>query len=148
MKLAIVLLLTCAVAVIAINRGTVVSRARNWVDRGVPYSQSAWTSGPDGGRYRQDCSGFVSMAWKLGDSKTTRTLPQVSRRINKNDLRAGDILLNIQNHAVIFDKWTDGSRTRYWAYEQTPPKAVYHQVKYPYWNLGGYEPYRYNNIQD
>lgn len=142
MKLAILLLLAGVVAINAISRDTVISRARNWVDRGVPYSQSAWTNGPDGGNYRQDCSGYVSMCWKLGSSRVTWTIPDVSRRINKGDLKAGDIILHTQNHVVLFHKWVDGSQTKYWAYEQTPPRAIYRQVSYPYFGRSGYSPWR------
>lgn len=55
-----------------ISRDEIVSRAQDWVNRRIPYSQEAYTDG-----YRQDCSGMVSMAWKsstAGGGHTTRDL--------------------------------------------------------------------------
>ena len=47
----------------SISRDEVISRAQDWVNRKIPYSQSKTTDG-----YRQDCSGYVSMAWKSSTS--------------------------------------------------------------------------------
>lgn len=137
----------------AIDCNEVISRAKTWVDRGVPYSMSKYTSAPGGGSYRTDCSGFVSMAWKLGTSMSTVTLPQVAKKISKNDLRKGDIIMKggsgsagAAGHVVIFEKWADAGKTKYWAYEQTPPKAIHRTITYPYFGRSGYVPYRYNKI--
>lgn len=46
-----------------ISRDEVISRAQDWVNRRIPYSQTQYTDG-----YRQDCSGYVSMAWKSSTS--------------------------------------------------------------------------------
>jgi hypothetical protein len=121
--------------------GSICSNAATWLDPPVPYNQQAWYNG-----YRTDCSGYVSMAWGLGSSYVTWTLPQVSHRIAKDDLRAGDILLNIDEHVLIFESWANSERTYYNAYEETPPQAVYHVVEYPYWSGSGgvYLPYRLN----
>jgi hypothetical protein len=48
-----------------IARSTIISRAQNWIDRHIGYDIGE----VDG--YRTDCSGYVSMAWQLGTSKTT-----------------------------------------------------------------------------
>ena len=61
------------------------------------------------------------MAWNLGTSATTWTLPNYSYQISKDDLQAGDVMLNINEHVLIFEAWANDERTRYWAYEQTPP---------------------------
>jgi hypothetical protein len=120
--------------------GDICSNAATWLYPPVPYSQQAWYDG-----YRTDCSGYVSMAWGLGSSYVTWTLPQVSYPIGKDDLRAGDILLNIDEHVLIFESWANDERTYYNAYEMTPPEALYHVVEYPYWSgYGVYEPYRLN----
>src|SRR5690242_7901315 len=60
----------------ATTREEILARAQVWVDRKVPYSMSRYWS--DG--YRQDCSGFISMAWGLGSSQTTWTLPNFADR--------------------------------------------------------------------
>jgi hypothetical protein len=118
--------------------GDAISNARTWVDVPVPYSQSSYYNG-----YRQDCSGYVSMAWGLGSSYVTWTLPQVAYQISKGDLQAGDILLNVDEHVLIFDSWADSAQSYYNAYEQTPPNTIYHSVQYPYWSgYGEYLPYR------
>ncbi|MEU9043220.1 MULTISPECIES: peptidoglycan-binding protein [unclassified Kitasatospora] len=130
-----------------LTRAQIIQRAQSWVDQRVPYSMSRYWS--DG--YRQDCSGFVSMAWGLGSSQTTWTLPDVAERIGKNDLRPGDVLIynnpaNPQagSHVTIFGGWTDSSRTKYVAYEQTSPGTRKRSTPYAYWNnSGSYVPYRY-----
>ncbi|MEU4744810.1 hypothetical protein AB0G02_30710 [Actinosynnema sp. NPDC023658] len=131
---------TTQVATPAVTRSEIITRARTWVTAGVPYSQSDYYGG-----YRTDCSGFVSMAWKLGESLTTRSLDQVSHRIDKDDLKAGDILLSPDNHVVIFEKWADSAHTEYYEFEQTPPRAVYRKIPYPYYS-GSYLPYRYDQV--
>ncbi|MFT4217933.1 MAG: hypothetical protein QM619_12230 [Micropruina sp.] len=123
------------------------ARANSWVDSRVGYSQATYYSNQYG-RYRQDCSGFVSMVWGLGSSLTTSTLPSVSHPIAKDDLATGDILLDNTGgdaHVVVFDRWANSARTKYLAWEQTPPQAVYHELPYPYWSgYGPYNPYRKN----
>lgn len=55
-----------------IDRSEVIARAQNWVNRGLTYNQSAWSTDIDGAHtYRRDCSGLVSMAWHLGSSFVT-----------------------------------------------------------------------------
>lgn len=94
----------------AISRSTIMARARTWVNAHVPYSQTDYHEG-----YRTDCSGFVSMAWDLGSSLTTWTLPSVSTRLSSTSLlRPGDIL-NFSEHVVLFVGWSssDNKQHRY-----------------------------------
>ncbi|MBV2152784.1 peptidoglycan-binding protein [Kitasatospora sp. SUK 42] len=108
-----------------------------------------WSDG-----YRQDCSGFVSMAWGLGSSQTTWTLPNFAERIGKSDLQPGDVLIynNAANpqagsHVTIFGGWADSSQTRYISYEQTSPNTIKRSTPYAYWNnSGSYVPYRYTGL--
>ena len=67
----------------AITPSTILARAQSWVNEGVPYSQTNyWTD--TNGIYRQDCSGYVSMALGLNTGSannyglTTETLPEVA----------------------------------------------------------------------
>jgi hypothetical protein len=139
-----------------ITRSAVIKRAKSWPAAGVPYclgyplSQCVGKNYTNAyGTYRADCSGFVSMAWNLSSSLTTSSLPSVATRINKSQLKAGDILNKSGVHVVVFEKWANSAKTAYWAYEQTPPRAIYHKIPYPYHNGGsGYLPYRYKNIVD
>ncbi|MFI7316244.1 hypothetical protein [Streptomyces venezuelae] len=55
----------------------------------VPYSMDAYWS--DG--YRQDCSGFVSMARDLGGNEWTGSLDTYAMRIAEKQPQPGDILL-------------------------------------------------------
>jgi hypothetical protein len=70
----------------AIIRNEVLRRAAFWVGK-VGYSQYNTAADPNGVRYHADCSGYVSMAWKLGKSLNTVTLPNVSRKYLKQNLK-------------------------------------------------------------
>lgn len=122
-----------------------LARAQSWVDEQVPYSQSNEHTNAFG-TYRQDCSGYVSMAWGLDRSFTTYDLPSIAHPIAKDDLRGGDILLKA-GHTLLFDQWADASHTSYWAYEEQHQGtvAIHHVVPYPYWpGQGDFSPYRKN----
>ncbi|MFJ3903649.1 peptidoglycan-binding protein [Streptomyces sp. NPDC090025] len=134
----------------AISRSEILRRAQGWVDQRVPYSMnSTWRDG-----YRQDCSGFVSMAWRLDGSEWTGSLAAQGVRISKDELRPGDILLfhNASNpgagsHVVLFAGWANANGTAYVAYEQTRPRTVKRTNPYAYYShSGAYVPYRYRNV--
>ena len=95
-----------------IHRETVISRSKYWVKKRVPYSQRRYFRG-----YRQDCSGFVSMAWRLGRSHTTRTLPRVAKRVPVKHAQPGDAVLS-RGHAVIFAGWKNKSKRTFYAYAE------------------------------
>ncbi|MGQ5226099.1 NlpC/P60 family protein [Streptomyces sp. yara] len=134
----------------AISRTDIVKRAAAWVSRKVPYSVSSYWS--DG--YRQDCSGYVSMAWKLPGNEWTGSLAQYADKITKAELQPGDILLfhnasdpYNSSHVVIFGGWANTARTQYVAYEQTPPHTRKMTTPYAYWNNSArYVPYRYKGV--
>lgn len=127
------------------NRALVMMRARNWFKRSPNYSQTRWYNG-----YRTDCSGFVSMAWGLGQSYVTWTLPAVAWKIHKSDLTAGDIMLDYtgpSKHVVLFDHWANSRHTAYWDYElsHSTNRVVHRIVPYPFWtgDRNEYLPYRF-----
>ncbi|MET9220083.1 MULTISPECIES: peptidoglycan-binding protein [unclassified Streptomyces] len=133
-----------------LTRDQIIQRARTWADAKVPYSMTAyWKDG-----YRQDCSGFVSMAWGLGSSAWTGSLAGYGVRITKDELMPGDILLfhnaadpEHGSHTVIFDGWVDDAHTAYTGYEQTVPATRVQTTPYAYWsNSGKYIPYRYKYL--
>lgn len=95
-----------------ITRQMVMKRAKHWVKKRVPYSQSRYHQG-----YRQDCSGFVSMAWQMGTSYTTRSLPSAARRISLRKIRVGDAVL-APGHVTIFGGWKNRAKRQYYAYEE------------------------------
>ncbi|MER6572099.1 peptidoglycan-binding protein, partial [Streptomyces sp. NPDC001093] len=134
----------------ATTRTKIIDRAKIWVTAKVPYSMEAyWTDG-----YRQDCSGYVSMAWGLPGNEWTGSLDQFGVKITKEELEPGDMLLyhNPDNpekgsHVVIFGGWIDYKHTNYTVYEQTPPHTRSQATPYPYWsNADKYVPYRYKGL--
>lgn len=132
------------------DRATIINRAKLWLDAQVPYSMSEYWS--DG--YRQDCSGYVSMAWNLGTNEWTGSLDKFATRITKEELLPGDMLLfhnpadpNKGSHVVLFGGWVDETRTHYVAYEQTRPTTRKLATPYGYWkNTEKYIPYRFNGV--
>lgn len=134
----------------ATTRAQIIKRAKEWVAAQVPYSMTEYWS--DG--YRQDCSGFVSMAWNLPGNEWTGSLDQYGVKIPKADLQPGDILLfhnpadpEKGSHVVIFGGWTDYTHTYYIAYEETGPRARKQATPYAYWsNAARYTAYRYKGL--
>ncbi|MET9383402.1 peptidoglycan-binding protein [Streptomyces sp. NPDC002928] len=134
----------------ATTRAEIINRARKWIDADVPYSMDAYWS--DG--YRQDCSGFVSMAWNLPGNESTGSLERYGERIPKAELQPGDILLfhnpadpEKGSHVVLFGGWTDYTHTYYNAYEQIPPHTRRRATPYAYWSHSDrYLAYRYKGL--
>lgn len=132
------------------TRAEILRRASTWIAAEVPYSmRDYWSDG-----YRQDCSGFVSMAWKLPGNEWTGSLDRFAQRISKELLEPGDMLLfhnpkdpQKGSHVVIFGGWTDHAHTEYIAYESTRPHARRLVTPYSYWNNADrYVPYRYKGL--
>ncbi|KUM69314.1 peptidoglycan-binding protein [Streptomyces curacoi] len=134
----------------ASTRAEIIRRAKEWVAAKVPYSMyKYWSDG-----YRQDCSGFVSMAWNLPGNEWTGSLDQYGVRISRDELQPGDILLfhnpadpQRGSHVVIFGGWTDYTHTYYIAYEEAPPHARRQATPYAYWSHSDrYLAYRYKGL--
>lgn len=111
-----------------IYRYEIINRANSWLTANngtrVPYDQNRkWTDG-----YRMDCSGYASMAARLDkvpDAPNTQALITTTwtSPIAMSELKRGDLVIDAigdgdNRHVVIFDRWTDSTRTRYFAYEQ------------------------------
>jgi hypothetical protein len=97
----------------AITRAEVLTRAHSWVTKRIIYSQRARYAG-----YRRDCSGFVSMAWRLRTSYTSSSIHAVARRIPLWKLRPGDAV-HTPGHVAIFVKWKSRARHTYVAMEES-----------------------------
>ncbi len=141
-----------------ITRSTVMARAQSWVTEGVPYNRNAYNSDSNG-TYRQDCSGFVSMAWALPSSpannygETTGTLPNFATELNSlDDLKPGDMLDNIATHVVLFKSWANARHTRAVILEEAHSGSTAREdarfYTRGYLTAHRYRPYRYNGIQD
>ncbi|MFI5631227.1 peptidoglycan-binding protein [Streptomyces sp. NPDC051664] len=132
------------------TRTDIINRAKKWVSEQVPYGMAKYWS--DG--YRQDCSGYVSMAWKLKGNEWTGSLAKFGTKIAREELKPGDILLfhnkaNPTNgsHVTIFGGWTDYTHSHYSAYEQTPSHTRKQTTPMAYWtHSGSYVPYRYKGL--
>lgn len=130
-----------------ISRDDIIWRAQNWVDRGIPYSQTAYTDG-----YRQDCSGYVSMAWAsstAGGGHTTYNMPDICTKVSKWDLRRGDAILSPPSHVLLFDYWVDGNYDQFMQYAEVDygQLATHKQGSFQWFENNGYFPCRYNNVQ-
>ncbi|WP_030691533.1 peptidoglycan-binding protein [Streptomyces globisporus] len=132
------------------TRAEIINRAKTWISAQVPYSmEKYWSDG-----YRQDCSGYISMAWNLRSNEWTGSLDRFAERIARTELQPGDILLfhNPANptrgsHVTIFGGWTDYTHTSYIAYEQTKPRTRKQSTPMAYWeNSDRYVPYRYKGV--
>jgi hypothetical protein len=131
-----------------ITRTEVMKRAKDWWDRKVPYSQSAYTWDVNHGKkYRQDCSGFVSMAWKLTSSRTTSTLDEVATKIAWANLKPGDMILR-NGHVKLFEKWANSAHTSVWIYEEgnTRDDMDHESISIASLKDGGYAPWKYKKI--
>ncbi|MFD0691183.1 hypothetical protein [Actinomadura fibrosa] len=103
-----------------------MARARWWLNKtNIPYSQSTCytTSGRRtscrAGTFRADCSGYVSLAWNVGNLTVGSSQPALtplghhqskSREIAKTSLAAGDALAYYRGpgdnaHIALFVRW-------------------------------------------
>ncbi|MEU5126697.1 FG-GAP-like repeat-containing protein [Streptomyces mobaraensis] len=145
-----------------VTRQQVLDRARDWSAHRVPYSSNGLNSpyswykdDATGGWYRQDCSGYVSMAWMLDQSRNTWSLRDVTTRISTAELKPGDILNNTQSHVIIFAGWIDKSAGTFYFYSESGRRVVTQRYVGNFndaWLSGhptdGYRAYRYDNIVD
>lgn len=124
-----------------IVRNDIMIRGRSWIDERVPYSQSA-THKNKFGSYRTDCSGYVSMAWALDQSRTTFTLWDVTKQIASGDLQPGDALLKDSggtDHVALFVRWAGANRPVVWEEYSSG-----HPAEERTWeSLRGFTPVRY-----
>ena len=140
-------MVTCSTSgVSSLSGATAVSRGKTWVDAHVPYSQTACHTDSHG-TYREDCSGFISMAWGLNGSYVTSTLPSVATAISKSSLQPGDMLDLTSSHAVLFVGWYDGAHTRVNIYQEgSTSTGTRSYTNVPLSNYASYGAYRYNHI--
>ncbi len=135
------------------SRQEMLHRAATWLTANngaqVPYSQAkVWKDG-----YRQDCSGYASMALGLPTPGTNTvglaTNRNLTRPLSLGELKPGDLLIdaagdNNTRHVVIFEKWNNDAHSSYTAYEQRGDHGTDHRTL-TYGLPGGdaeFKPYR------
>jgi hypothetical protein len=137
---AVIMLAVHAAPAHAITRAEVLKRAGSWIKKRVQYSQSSYYQG-----YRRDCSGFVSMAWKLRTSYTSSDIGSRAHKISWRKLRPGDAVRR-PGHVEIFDGWKNKRKRQYWALEEStwglPALRKVKQFK------GGYTALKLRGIKD
>ncbi|GLY46397.1 hypothetical protein [Lentzea sp. NBRC 102530] len=148
-----------ATAEAQISRGEMLKRAAVWLTanngKQVPYSMSKyWKDG-----YRQDCSGYVSMAANLGNGNpkggpntVALATSKYTTSIKIADMKPGDLFIdpvdepgNDFRHVVIFEKWEKPNQS-YWAYEQRGSHGTDHRVLTYGLKDKKYKPYRLKNV--
>jgi hypothetical protein len=119
-----------------IDRAEIMARAHSWLASPRRYSQD--DNDPVSG-YRLDCSGYVSMAWRLDPpGETTVELPDYCVLIGPDELRSGDAVMNggpgtsgDAGHVMLFDSWADADRTSFWTCEQISAGTVRRVIPFP-----------------
>jgi hypothetical protein len=80
-----------------------------------------------------DCSGYVSTVWRI-PRRTTDTIGDFARPIDKNELLPGDALnyplAGKTGHIRVFDKWATADKALVWVYEATEPEVMHRVVPY------------------
>jgi len=125
-------------------RADILNRAKEWLSTedggnlsaGIPYSQAVDDQGRGTGidDFRADCSGYISHAWGLSESKpglNTKGLQLFGVEISVQELKPGDILVahNETQHGVIFVQWIDRDQGAFIAYEENGGEYYKRAVK-------------------
>lgn len=131
-----------------LTREDMLTRAYTWIEEQVPYSQSSsWTN--EYGTYRQDCSGYVSLAWGLSQSHWTGNLMEVAHNISHDELEPGDALFrhdSSSQHVAIFVRWADSAQTQAVVWEQYNWGEVAEERTWSASRTSSFQPIRYDNV--
>lgn len=131
-----------------ISRHDVLIRAQSWINEHVMYSQTSYHTNKYG-RYRQDCSGYVSMCWHLPTSYVTGTIMQVAHRISWAQLLPGDALWHHSahlQHIALFVGWADRAHTQPIVDEEYNTGHPCTRRKWSHTWAAQFTPIRYNHI--
>ncbi|KAL3459995.1 hypothetical protein BJX64DRAFT_278752 [Aspergillus heterothallicus] len=141
-----------------ITRKEILSRGKYWTDKGIPYSMSATYPDENGRKYRTDCSGFVSMALHAqSPGRSTVTLTEIGTAIDWADIQPGDFVGTLgagtggaNGHVVIFESWTDSSRTRMNTLECRGTYGCEPYKRDKSFKVGSYtaKPYKYKKVKE
>ncbi|RJQ31914.1 MAG: hypothetical protein C4562_05635 [Actinobacteria bacterium] len=153
-----IIFLTIAPSAYAIKRSEVIARAYDWINRDVPYDLFSEERDVEGAHfYTRDCSNYISMAWHVIDPAgngrylTTFDLeePWITKEIAISQLKPGDLLLDFDYHAILFEDWANAEHTQYWGLQETYAGDGANRALLNYPNpIHEYIPYRYLFIED
>lgn len=131
----------------SISRAEINQRAQYWITDHVMYSQSAYTWDVDHSRrYRQDCSGFVTMAWHANGDFWTGNMLSISHRISLSSLQPGDAMLKTQEHTALFEGWANSSHSAMNVWEESDYGKPALKTTWGSSYFNGFIPVRYNNV--
>ncbi|MDN3354794.1 hypothetical protein [Actinomadura sp. DC4] len=151
-------------AATGITRAAVLARARWWLNKtNIPYSQSTCytTSGQRSscraGTFRADCSGYVSLAWNVGNLTVGSSNPALtplgghtskSREIAKSALAPGDAFAYYKGpgddaHIALFVRWQGKVGGPAVVYEQAGGQSGPRQHVWSANYQRGYRAYRF-----
>ena len=124
------------------------TRAASWLTINVRYNEGTCYHNQYG-TYRTDCSGFLSLAWGLGDSYTTDSLPSISSSISFSAMVPGDALLEPSQHVMLFHNWVDSDHktARVWEESRTGSDMQDLQIPLSYFSGHNYHAIHYNRFQ-
>jgi hypothetical protein len=124
------------------NRKKIIERAAVWVNDPLPYSMTTWHEG-----YRQDCSGFVGMAWKVSGSMTTAHLPpradnsSYAKKISWASLEPGDAIARGPT------KWSEVGHVRLFAGKAADGSMCFWEQTMGFFTPGGTEANTYSESE-
>lgn len=93
-----------------------------------------------------DCSGLVSRVWGLSRKESTRSLPEICRRLEDwNELLPGDVLNRVGRHTMLFVEWADTAHNSMTVIEATTREGRVHESVHLREDLQrrGYQALRY-----
>jgi hypothetical protein len=151
-----------------ITRAQVLARARWWLNKtNIPYSQSTCyttagvRSSCRAGTFRADCSGYVGMAWNVGNLTVGSSNPALtplggheskSREISKSALAPGDAFAYYKGpgddaHIALFVRWASKVGGPAVVYEQAGGQSGPRQHTWSVAYQRGYRAYRVLSIR-
>ena len=96
-----------------------------------------------------DCSGFVSVCWKLKTRRATSNLAEDCIELaSYDDLRPGDAINRAGRHVVLFKEWSDDNHERMQVIEAAFVKVREHEHERAKLIKQGFVPLRYRGISD
>jgi Putative peptidoglycan binding domain len=131
----------------SITSAEINQRAQYWITNHVMYSQKSYTWDIDHSRrYRQDCSGFVTMAWHANGDYWTGNMLSISHRISLTALRPGDAMLAPSHHTALFEGWANSAHSIMAVWEESTYGKAALKTTWGRSYFSGYLPVRYNHL--